>query len=210
MIEARLGNRAGRIGLRQSLGIGADDVVVMAAMKFIPREDPLTALRAHAAIVRRIPSVHLLLAGDGELRAVLEATVAADRIPNVHLPGYLSYGRLIDHFAAADVFVHPACQESWGVSVNEALVCGLPVVAADTVGSAADLLIPDGVGYTFPAGDAAALADRLTRLVSDPHLRAELGRRGPARAAEWGYDRTVAELRKAVAAVATRGRAVGS
>jgi len=211
LIEARLdAARAGRPGLRQSLGIGAADVVVMAAVKFVPREDPLTVLRAHAAVVRRLPEVHLFLVGDGDLRPEVEALVAADRIPNVHLPGYLSYTRLIDHFAAADVFVHPARYESWGVSVNEALVCGLPVVAADTVGSAADLLGPGGVGSTYPAGDAAALADRLSEWVTDAGARAEAGRRGPGRAAEWGYDRTVAELRKAVAAVTAGRRAVRS
>lgn len=200
LITAQLHNsRPGRDELRRALGLPADAVLVLAAVKFVPREDPLTVVRAHAALVRSHPTAHLVLIGDGPLRPAVEAEVAGFGRVNIHLTGYLPYSRLIDHYAAADVFVHPAICEQWGVSVNEAMVCRLPVVAADTVGAAADLITPDQTGLVYPAGDDAALAAALGRLVADPALRCRLANGGADRVGQWGYDRTAAELRRALA-----------
>jgi glycosyltransferase involved in cell wall biosynthesis len=54
--------------------------------------------------------------------------------------------------------VHAAQEERWGVSVAEALACGLPAVASSRVGAAADLLVASRNGWTYPSGDPAALA----------------------------------------------------
>ncbi len=56
---------------------------------------------------------------------------------------------------AADLFVHPVREERWGVSVAEALACGLPVVASDRVGAAHDLVVPGENGVLYSAGGAA-------------------------------------------------------
>ncbi|HYG61648.1 MAG TPA: glycosyltransferase, partial [Thermoanaerobaculia bacterium] len=60
-----------------------------------------------------------------------------------------------------DVFIHPAREERWGVSVAEALACGLPVIASSRVGAARDLLTAGRNGFVYQAGDDAELARRL-------------------------------------------------
>src|SRR6185295_16395131 len=64
-------------------------------------------------------------------------------------------------YGAADLFVHPAREERWGVSVAEALACGLPVVASSRVGAAYDLVRPGENGFTYEAGDGDGLAQRI-------------------------------------------------
>ena len=86
-------------------------------------------------------------------------------------------------YAAADVLVLPSIatatfREPWGLVCNEAMHQGTPVIASDAVGAAAGGLVVDGrTGLVVPAGDADALAARITALAAAPELREPPGRR---------------------------------
>jgi glycosyltransferase involved in cell wall biosynthesis len=85
------------------------------------------------------------------------------------------------HYQAADIYVHGARAEVWGLSITEAMACGLPVVASDVGG------IPDQVeeahgGFLVPPGDATVMADRIRQLLDDSQLRTEMGRAAGLRA----------------------------
>jgi glycosyltransferase involved in cell wall biosynthesis len=69
----------------------------------------------------------------------------------------------------------PSQEEPWGLSVNEAMAVGLPVVCSDVVGCAVDLVRPDVTGYRYPLGDLAALARCLDALRSDRDRRRRMG-----------------------------------
>lgn len=199
LIGARLPiSRANRQTLRKEFGIPDDAPVVLAAVKFVPREDPLTALRGFAEAVKVRPHAHFLFVGDGEMRPSIEAELRERAIPNVHLAGYVPYTRLIDCFAASDVFVHPARFEQWGVSVNEAMECGVAVVTADSVGAAADLIVPGESGEVYRVGDANALATILIRLIDEPARRKSYVERAMLSVRKWGYDRTIHEFDRAL------------
>ncbi|HEY2736868.1 MAG TPA: glycosyltransferase, partial [Thermoanaerobaculia bacterium] len=71
------------------------------------------------------------------------------------------YPDLPSLYAAADLFLHPVAEERWGVSVAEALACGLPVITSSRVGAARDLIAAGRNGFTYPAGDDSALAGRI-------------------------------------------------
>ena len=84
---------------------------------------------------------------------------------------------LVAYYRDADVFVLPSRSEPWGMVLNEAAAAGLPLVATEESGAAHDL-IEEGVnGFRVPAGDVAALRDRLTRLADDPGVPRECGAR---------------------------------
>jgi glycosyltransferase involved in cell wall biosynthesis len=56
------------------------------------------------------------------------------------MPGYVSYQLLPKYYGAADVFIHLPPQEPWGLSVSEAMACGVPVISAPWVGAASELV----------------------------------------------------------------------
>ena len=71
--------------------------------------------------------------------------------------------------------------------VNEAMACGLPLVLADCVGAAGDLLEPGGNGELVRAGDPTAVAAALERLAASEELRLRYGRRSRELVLDWGY-----------------------
>ena len=97
--------------------------------------------------------------------------------PRTRFLGYLGRDELPAWYAAADVLVLPSLSEPWGMPLNEAAAAGLPIVATDAVGAAAELVEPGRNGFVVPAGDAAALGGALQRFAEDPALRVAAGAR---------------------------------
>ena len=98
------------------------------------------------------------------------------------------HGPSARHLAASDLFVLPSAWEGLPIGVLEALACGVPVVAT-RVGGTPEAVTPD-VGTLVAPGDAAALAEAIVALLSDPARRAAMASAARARHAErFGLDR---------------------
>jgi glycosyltransferase involved in cell wall biosynthesis len=186
-----------RAAFRERLGVPAKARVVLGLAKFNEREAPWDLLRAFARI--QDPDVWLVLAGDGPVRPALEGL--AGKLARVRFPGYVPYPDLPALYAASDLFVHAAREERWGVSVQEALACGLPVVASSRVGAGYDLIEVGGNGFVYPAGDGEMLAHRIGEaLALDPE---RTRRRSAAILARWDYAATWRNLLRAAESVAS-------
>lgn len=172
--------------IRARYGIPIGARVALSIAKFHPREAPWDLIRAIAAVPD--PDVYVLLVGDGPQRRALEAFAGENCMGRAVFAGYVPYPELPSLYAAADVFVHAPMFEPWGVSVHEALACGLPVVAASTVGSAHDLVLPGENGAVYPFGDVAALRKTL-RHVMETVDRAQVRNTSQAVLEAWHYAR---------------------
>lgn len=104
--------------------------------------------------------------------AAIEARAAALPEGRVRLLGARPQAELDAAYARADLFVHPALFEGYGMALAEALRRGLPIVAA--TGGAVAETVPDGAGLKVPPGDAGALATALRAAISDRALRRRL------------------------------------
>lgn len=88
---------------------------------------------------------------------------------------FLSYRESIaDCYQAADVYLHAAKIDTFPTTVLEALACGVPV-AATAVGGIPEQVLDGETGFLVPAGDAPAMADRLSRLERSPGLLSAMG-----------------------------------
>jgi len=114
--------------------------------------------------------------GDPELLARLRRQADALAAP-VHFLG--SRSGVGDWLRAAEVFVLPSQWEARALVVQEAMAAATPVVATD-VGGLPDLVV--GAGLLVPAGDPAAIAETVDRILADPGLRDELAARSRDRA----------------------------
>jgi len=132
------------------------------------------------------PGARLAIVGDGPARPALEALFAGT--PTV-FTGYLRGGDLAAAYAAADVFVFPAANETLGNVVLEAMASGLPVVAANS-GGPLDHLQHNRHGLLFDPHDPADLAEQVRRLLRYPDLARAFGEAGRRHALAHTWEET--------------------
>jgi len=194
--------------LRAQLGWPTDRPVILVAGKLIPRKRPRDVLDAYAVLVRDIPST-LAFLGEGSERLRLEAVAAQRGLAGMHITGFVNQSEISRYYAAADVLVQASGFETWGLTVNEGMCFGLPVVASDMVGAAFDLVRPGENGFVYPVGDVQALARALRGVLSDPVGRARMGDRSRDLVAAYSYEADVRGVLEALRAVARPGMDVG-
>jgi glycosyltransferase involved in cell wall biosynthesis len=192
--------RPQRDAIRSRLGLPAAARVLLSLAKLHPREAPWDLLRAFAR--NQSEDTWLAVAGDGPSRPELEAFVRERGLRRVSFLGYVPYPQLPELYAAADLFLHPAREERWGVSVAEAMACGLPVITSSRVGAARDLLVAGENGFTYEAGDDADLARRIDEALRLP--AAAVSERNRATLAAWDYAATWRYLLEAALEAASR------
>jgi glycosyltransferase involved in cell wall biosynthesis len=118
--------------------------------------------------MRSLPDATLLIAGEGEERAALEAQIAAEGLSGrVRLLGLVPHDELPSLYAAADALVLASSREGWANVLLEAMACGTPVVATDVWGTAEVVEAPEA-GLLIDDRSAACVADGLTRLFAAP------------------------------------------
>jgi glycosyltransferase involved in cell wall biosynthesis len=180
-----------RLHLRESFGFAEDDVAVLSVARLVPEKGLATLVRAVAETAD--PRLVLTVVGSGPEQGRLER-LAEERGVRLSLVGDLDWSDIVKAYVAADIFALLSESEPWGVVVNEAAACGLPLVLSDAVGAAHDLLV-DGVnGYTVTAGDSRAAAAALKELATAPARRRAFGAASSERVADWGYGPSVQGL----------------
>lgn len=158
--------------LRGHLGLKADALLVALVARFDPVKDHATMLRAFALVATRVPSAHLVLVGDGELRGAIEGNVKAlGLVGRVHLLGIR--GDMPDLLAETDVVTLSSRAEGLPMALLEAMAAGKSIVATE-VGGIPELL-SGGAGFVVPPGDPDRLAGVLAGLLQDASLRARTG-----------------------------------
>ena len=192
---------SGRPALRSAIG-AHDDVVVLSVARLAPEKGLDTLVRAAAEADE--PSLLVVVAGDGPERAALDRLARDLGVRLVLLGDVQPASRVVEHYAAADLFALLSHHEPWGVVVNEAAACALPLLLSDRVGAAHDLLVDGGNGALVPAGDVSAAATALRRLVADPAARRAAGARSRELVQGWGYEPSVEDFVTAARAAAAR------
>ncbi|MCB9011627.1 MAG: glycosyltransferase family 4 protein [Actinobacteria bacterium] len=171
---------------RRRLDLPVEARVVTYVGKLVPRKgvDVLVEAMGRVHSMRPEGAPLLVVAGIGELRESLEARARALGIGDrLRFVGKIAHDDVAWWMAAGEFFVLPSHSEGLPTVCCEALNCGRPVVATAVDGTP-EIVRHEETGLLVPAGDAAALADALVRMLDEPGLRDRLA----ARALEVGQD----------------------
>jgi glycosyltransferase involved in cell wall biosynthesis len=168
-----------------------------------PRKNLPALVRAFARLVQEGLPHTLVFAGargwnDAPIFATIQELgltpriVFTDYIPQVALPAL---------YGAADLFVYPSLYEGFGLPVLEAMACGVPVITSN-LSSMPE--VAGDAGILVDPNDVNALADAMTRVLTDQVLRATLAAKGLARARSFSWERMAQETLAVYARVAQR------
>jgi N-acetyl-alpha-D-glucosaminyl L-malate synthase BshA len=167
--------------LRERLCAGGVDHVVVHASNFRPVKRVVAVVEIFRLIRERMPA-RLVLIGDGPDRdAVARRVVEAGLQEVVEFAG--EQHDLVPWLSAADLFLLPSEQESFGLAALEAMACEVAVVAS-RVGGLPEIIDDGQTGYLCRPDDLAGMAERGIAVLADADLRARIGRAAAARVRE--------------------------
>ena len=158
--------------LRNNLFISNKDFVFLFAGKFIEKKNPLLLLKAFAKIATEDNCVRLLIVGSGILE--MEMRNQAATLP-IYIQNKISFLPFQDQqqmkiiYRLASVFVLPSISETWGLSVNESMVSGTPVIVSSKCGCAYDLVKHNTNGLIFESNNLEDLVEKMT-LISKQNI----------------------------------------
>ncbi|MEW1544912.1 glycosyltransferase family 4 protein [Streptomyces tsukubensis] len=178
-----------RAGLPELTGVPDDAPVVLCVGRLCRQKGQDVLLAAWPAVRAAVPGARLVLVGDGPDRAALTRLAP----PGVRFAGAIHDIR--PWLRAADAVVLPSRWEGMALAPLEAMACGLPVVVTDVSGARESLPPGHDIHGLVPPDDPQALAAALTGLLTDPDLRARLGREAQT------HMRATCDVRQTAAAV---------
>lgn len=112
--------------------------------------------------------------GDGPLRQEMEHYIVNNQVQNVQLTGFVNQSEVSTYYSVSDVFVMcSGIGETWGLSTNEAMNFGLPIIVSETTGCSIDLVKDNG--FVFETGNVEQLAKCLTHLLENDQLSSKYG-----------------------------------
>ena len=189
--------KTNREAVRAAWQIPKRAVVALFCAKLQPWKGPLDLIEAFARA--NVPDSYLVFAGDGPLRSSLERRTAELGLTDrVRFLGFMNQSQLPSVYCASDLLVLPSYYEPFGLVVNEAMLCALPVAISNRVGAKFDLVRPGENGCVFPVGDVEELTSILRQILPDPEKRALMGAAARRRMETWSPREHVDNIVRAV------------
>jgi glycosyltransferase involved in cell wall biosynthesis len=172
--------------MRLDLQIPIENTVFVFCAKFISRKRPNDVLRAFALVNNE--RSNLLMIGDGPLMKELKELSHRLTInQKVIFPGLIKYSKLPMYYTASDVLVFSSEHEPYGLPVNEAMLCGKPVIVSDRIGARLDLVVEGETGWVYPVGNIQVLAKTMQEAIhlNEAGKLSQLGEKAKQKMTTW-------------------------
>jgi glycosyltransferase involved in cell wall biosynthesis len=183
---------------KAQLGIPSNMPVILFASKYTTQKRPGDILKAKKRLESESVECSVVMIGSGEMEPELRDYCIKHELRHVYFLGFMNQIELPRYYAMADVYVLPSEGEAWGLVINEAMCAGVAIIASTGVGAVVDL-VKDGInGFTYPAGNVAALTECIRRIVTDPDLATRYGAASRRIIEDWDYEQCVSGVRAAL------------
>jgi glycosyltransferase involved in cell wall biosynthesis len=172
--------RQNAVHYRRTLGLPAR--FFLFAGRLVLEKGTIDLLRAYASLPAGLrDEVGLVFVGDGPALSELRRRAVGIQPGAICFTGFAHREQLAAYYALADALVFPTHTDPWGLVVNEALACGLPVISSAAAGCTEDLVEDGWNGRVVAAGDIQPLVFAMTELACNPALRSLMAFRGRER-----------------------------
>lgn len=113
----------------------------------------------------------LYIIGDGEKKDELRDAIEKLSLENVKLIDFKAKKDLLQYYKAADLFILPTREDIWGLVINEAMACGLPVITTENCIAGVELVGNGENGYIIPVENVDLLYEYSLNILSDEQLQ---------------------------------------
>lgn len=152
--------------------------------RLIKEKGVFELLEAYARLKAEIrANIGLVFAGTGAANRELVERAARIVPGAIQFVGFVHREHLPEVYALADGLIFPTYSDPWGLVVNEAMACSLPVVVTNVAGCALDLVRDGWNGFVVPPSKVSELTVAMASLAEDSERRMEMGIRGKERIA---------------------------
>lgn len=100
-----------------------------------------------------------------------------NNIKDVYFKGWVSEEMKYIYYSTSDLFVLPTLDDVWGLVINEAMCCGLPVISTKAAGASWDMIIPEENGYVVEPSNLDQLYLAMKNIMEDKFLRDKMGKK---------------------------------
>jgi len=155
--------------------IGLPDRYLLFSGRLVRQKGVFELLAAYAKLESGLrQQIGLVFVGDGSCRSLLEERSQLISPGVVKFAGFVQREELPIYYALAEMLILPTYTDTWGLVVNEAMVCGLPIIVSQAAGCAADLVTEGWNGYIVDPTNVGTLSDVIRRLATQPELQASM------------------------------------
>lgn len=148
--------------IRKKYKISKNSIVVMYAGRLMKHKGVQDLIKSVKKLDDKGYNVKLLVVGDGQFKETL-IDCADKLLPDTIFTGHIDPDMLHKYYYASDIFVLPTYNDPWGLVINEALSCGLPVVSTNAAGSSLDLVKNNGI--VVQKGNIVQLSEAIESLI---------------------------------------------
>jgi glycosyltransferase involved in cell wall biosynthesis len=164
---------------------GLPERYILCVSRLVPRKNIRTLLKAYAE--SREEGVQLVVIGYGPEKQSLDQFAASLNISSsVKFIESVANSAMPLYYALAETFVLLSLQDQWGLAVNEALACGLPVIVSERCGCVDEIVRDGDNGFIVDPTNVPQIANRLNRIIKDSGLRASMGANSREVISEYG------------------------
>jgi len=163
--QSRIPARSGRLPSRYFLYVG----------RLVEAKGVFDLVESYARLDPKLRSqIGLVFAGDGTEHDALAERASRIAPGAIQFLGFVHREELPELYALAEGFVFPTHSDPWGLVVNEAMACTLPIIVTNVAGCALDLVQDGWNGFVVPPRDPSRLATAIVQLAGDSVLCAEM------------------------------------
>jgi glycosyltransferase involved in cell wall biosynthesis len=175
-LYSRLAESARGQALEVRARYGLPSRYFLCAGRLVREKGVFDLLSAYAKLDDSIRAgIGLVFAGAGTERTELERRATRISPGTIKFTGFLQREPLAELYALAETFVFPTHSDPWGLVVNEAMACGLPIIASDAAGCVSDLVENGWNGFVVGPGNVDELAKSMRALASQHEQRSRMG-----------------------------------
>lgn len=168
-----------KINIREKYGIEKNKKIILYFGRIVEYKGLDILIRAFSRL-DKLDNSFLMICGDGDFKKECYELSQELNIKNIAFTGMIKSNDRNSYFEESDIFVLPnkfvnGAVEAWGLTINEAMEFGKPVISTNANGGAVDLIINKENGYVINQNDINELTSALYNIISDDELRIKMG-----------------------------------